>query len=106
MKVPGWNITGIMDRKDKQQKKVSKNIKNQLTLADFSTFYYNFLADHKKCGPNCLHIKRFNRAIGYKPPKQKTELKFKNLMINKLPMMKKQISKSRSHLPKFNLFDR
>lgn len=77
----------IFEEEEFKQKNEENDNMKELTYEKFHKFFKRMLKVHKKCGVNCIHLRRFFQKIGFKmnfPPISK-ELIISKTIINKLP---------------------
>jgi len=92
-KYPFRSINAKFDKNKKQfQEEVEKDEveideKDNLSYDKFQMFFKRMVKTHKKCGVNCLHLRRFFKSIGFemKVPGLKHEMLIHKNIINKLP---------------------
>lgn len=75
--------------KNSKRTKEDKEDEKLLNFADFRDYFLNFIEAHKKCGIDCVHLKRFYEKIGWVEEKNtRKEIKPIKRIISTLPKIK------------------
>ena len=90
-KYPFRSINAKFDEKkmflEEKEKNETENDKEELNYDKFQMFFKRMVKMHKKCGVNCVHLRRFFQKIGFqlKVASLKQEMFIPKSIINKLP---------------------
>ncbi len=84
------NLRILMEGFEKTRKKpfFSKSSKNEQEELEF---FLKIIEGHRKCGENCVHLKRFYEKMGWGMREPwKLEIKPKKTVIDTLPLLRKR----------------
>ena len=89
-KYPFRSINAKFDEKkklEKEKKEDEEYEEDNFTYDRFKKFFNRMIKMHKRCGGNCIHLRRFYQKIGFqmKVPLLKEEMIISKNIINKLP---------------------